>query len=148
MITDHSSAGFEFLLQRQPLVRIHRPALIELANIHPDYVDLLASVAESVDTIDEALAAVERGLCDPSRQSVEPARRRRRSVLPAWRRDRGVRSTRSTRSSSSSRRQRGRRRSRGAMPAVSVIMPAYNVAPYIAQTHRVRARADVHATSS
>lgn len=71
MITDHSSAGFEFLLRDKPIVRIHRPALIKLANIHPDYVDLLASVADSIDTIDQALVAVERGLCDPSRQSVE-----------------------------------------------------------------------------
>ena len=45
MITDHSSAGFEFLLRDRPLVRIHRPQLIELANIHPDYVALLASVS-------------------------------------------------------------------------------------------------------
>jgi hypothetical protein len=71
MITDHSSAGFEFLLKDKPIVRIHRPALIKLANIHPDYVDLLASVSDSIDTIDQALVAVERGLCDPSRQSVE-----------------------------------------------------------------------------
>jgi len=71
MITDHSSAGFEFLLRDKPIVRIHRPALIEQANIHPDYVDLLASVADSIDTIDQAHVAVERGLCDPSRQSAE-----------------------------------------------------------------------------
>ena len=38
MVTDHSSAGFEFLLRDRPIVRIHRPELIELANIHPDYV--------------------------------------------------------------------------------------------------------------
>ena len=49
MITDHSSAGFEFLLRDRPIVRIHRPALIELANIHQDYVNLLASVSESVE---------------------------------------------------------------------------------------------------
>ena len=51
MITDHSSAGFEFLLRDRPLVRIHRPELIELANIHPDYVALLASVSRSVDDL-------------------------------------------------------------------------------------------------
>jgi len=65
MITDHSSAGFEYLLCDRPLVRIHRPALIRNANIHPDYVDLLASVSESVDTIPEAVSAVSRGLADP-----------------------------------------------------------------------------------
>ena len=47
MITDHSSAGFEVLLRDRPIVRSHRPDLIRNANIHPDYVDLLASVSES-----------------------------------------------------------------------------------------------------
>jgi hypothetical protein len=65
MITDHSSAGFEFLLRDRPLVRIHRPELIRNAAIHADYVDLLASVSESVATVEEALRAVERGLATP-----------------------------------------------------------------------------------
>lgn len=71
MITDHSSAGFEFLLRDRPLVRIHRPALIELANIHPDYVNLLASVADSVDTVTATVKAVERGLASPEIRSAE-----------------------------------------------------------------------------
>ena len=66
MITDHSSAGFEFLLRDRPLVRINRPALVELANVHPDYVQLLASVSETVDTVPQVLASVERGLAMPS----------------------------------------------------------------------------------
>jgi hypothetical protein len=65
MITDHSSAGFEFLLRDRPIVRIHRPELIREANIHPDYVELLASVSESVDGVTGALAAVQRGLESP-----------------------------------------------------------------------------------
>jgi CDP-Glycerol:Poly(glycerophosphate) glycerophosphotransferase len=65
MITDHSSAGFEYLLRDRPLVRIHRPELIRDANIHPDYVELLASVSDSVTTVAETLAAVERGLASP-----------------------------------------------------------------------------------
>jgi hypothetical protein len=65
MITDHSSAGFEYLLRDRPIVRIHRPELIREANIHPDYVELLASVSASVTTVSEALAAVERGLASP-----------------------------------------------------------------------------------
>jgi CDP-glycerol glycerophosphotransferase (TagB/SpsB family) len=69
MITDHSSAGFEYLLCDRPLVRISRPELVQLANIHPDYVSLLGSVAQSVDTLAETLAAVERGLADPLAQS-------------------------------------------------------------------------------
>lgn len=70
MITDHSSAGFEFLLRDKPLVRIHRPELLRLANIHPDYVDLLASASHSVLTADETLHAVERGLGDPAARSA------------------------------------------------------------------------------
>jgi CDP-glycerol:poly(glycerophosphate) glycerophosphotransferase len=69
MITDHSSAGFEYLLRDRPLVRIHRPELIRDANIHPDYVELLASVSESVHTVDAAVAAVERGLASPDAHS-------------------------------------------------------------------------------
>jgi CDP-glycerol glycerophosphotransferase (TagB/SpsB family) len=65
LITDHSSAGFEFLLRDRPIVRIDRPELIELANIHRDYVDLLASVSESVERVADVLSAVERGLAHP-----------------------------------------------------------------------------------
>ena len=74
MITDHSSAGFEFLLGDKPLVRIHRPQLIELASIHPDYVALLASVSRSVDDLSGAVVAVEQGLADPGAQSDERRR--------------------------------------------------------------------------
>jgi CDP-glycerol glycerophosphotransferase (TagB/SpsB family) len=70
MITDHSSAGFEFLLCDRPLVRIHRPELLRLANIHPDYVELLASASDSVLTAAEALDAVDRGLADPRTNSA------------------------------------------------------------------------------
>jgi hypothetical protein len=66
MITDHSSAGFEFLLRDRPIVRIHRPDLIRDANIHADYVELLASVSESVNTVPDTLAAVEHGLASPA----------------------------------------------------------------------------------
>ncbi|MGH9374516.1 MAG: CDP-glycerol glycerophosphotransferase family protein, partial [Vicinamibacterales bacterium] len=69
MITDHSSAGFEFLLRDRPIVRIHRPELIELAVIHADYVSLLASVSQSVGDLAGALGAVERGLADPEAKS-------------------------------------------------------------------------------
>jgi hypothetical protein len=74
MITDHSSAGFEFLLCDRPIVRIHRPALIELANIHPDYVHLLGSVSESVNGVNDALAAVTRGLAAPQTRGAERRR--------------------------------------------------------------------------
>ena len=66
MVTDHSSAGFEYLLLDRPIVRIHVPELIEAAHIHADYVSLLTDVSESVG-VDAAAAAraVERGLADP-----------------------------------------------------------------------------------
>jgi CDP-glycerol glycerophosphotransferase (TagB/SpsB family) len=73
MITDHSSAGFEYLLRDRPIVRIHCPELIRTANIHPDYVDLLASVSESVDDVPAAIAAVGRGLGAPD--ALSDARR-------------------------------------------------------------------------
>ena len=74
MITDHSSAGFEYLLRDRPLVRIHVPELIELANVHPDYVALLASVSRSVDDLPATLAAIERALANPAEQSADRRR--------------------------------------------------------------------------
>jgi hypothetical protein len=74
MITDHSSAGFEFLLRDRPIVRIHRPELISLANIHEDYVALLTSVSDSVHDARGALQAVERGLSDPLARSDDRQR--------------------------------------------------------------------------
>ena len=65
MVTDHSSAGFEYLLRDRPIVRIHRPELIRGANIHPDYVELLASVSESVDDAEGAVHEIARGLSVP-----------------------------------------------------------------------------------
>jgi len=70
MVTDHSSAGFEYLLVDRPIVRIHLPELIELANIHRDYVSLLAEVSDSVGPADQAAAAVERSLADPADRSA------------------------------------------------------------------------------
>lgn len=64
MITDHSSAGFEYLLLDRPIVRINRPQLIALANVHQDYVALLASASESVDTWPQAVRAAECALAN------------------------------------------------------------------------------------
>jgi CDP-glycerol glycerophosphotransferase (TagB/SpsB family) len=75
MITDHSSAGFEYLLLDRPIVRIHQPELLRTANVHPDYADLLGSVAESVDDARGAVEAVGRALADPAARSE-----RRRAV--------------------------------------------------------------------
>ena len=70
MVTDHSSAGFEFLLLDRPIVRIHRPALLQVANVHPDYAELLASVSESVEHARGVVDAVAAGLTDPSVRSA------------------------------------------------------------------------------
>jgi CDP-glycerol glycerophosphotransferase (TagB/SpsB family) len=70
LITDHSSAGFEYLLRDRPIVRIHRPELIALANIHRDYVELLASVSESTRGVNDTVAAVERALANPQERSA------------------------------------------------------------------------------
>jgi CDP-glycerol glycerophosphotransferase (TagB/SpsB family) len=70
MITDHSSSGFEYLLLDRPLIRIHLPELIALANIHSDYVSLLTAASESVREPREVIGAVERALVDPSSKSA------------------------------------------------------------------------------
>ena len=65
LITDHSSAAFEYLLLDRPVVRIHLAELIRLANIHPTYVNLLSEVSESVRDVRGAIAATERALATP-----------------------------------------------------------------------------------
>lgn len=70
MVTDHSSAGFEYLLLDRPLVRIHVPELIALANIHRDYVELLAGVSESTAGVEDTIAAVERAIAAPRDRSA------------------------------------------------------------------------------
>ena len=70
MVTDHSSAGFEYLLLDRPLVRIHVPALITLANVHRDYVRLLADVSESTSGVDDTIAAIHRALADPASRTA------------------------------------------------------------------------------
>jgi hypothetical protein len=70
MVTDHSSCGFEYLLLDRPLVRIHMPELVRLANIHPDYVQLLSEAAESTNGVMDTDAAVGRALADPRSKSA------------------------------------------------------------------------------
>ena len=66
MITDHSSAGFEFLLRDRPLVRIHRPELMRGPTSTPTTSDLLASVS--------ALHAHARGHAGSRRQRARDPR--------------------------------------------------------------------------
>jgi hypothetical protein len=69
MVTDHSSAGFEYLLLDRPLVRIELPELLEQAHVHRDYVHLLADVSANVRDADGAVSAVERALAVPDERS-------------------------------------------------------------------------------
>lgn len=69
MVTDHSSAGFEYLLLDRPIVRIHLPELLTTANVHPDYAQLLADCADNVESPAAAATAVERALADGSERS-------------------------------------------------------------------------------
>jgi hypothetical protein len=69
MVTDHSSAGFEYLLLDRPLVRIELPELLQQARVHRDYVHLLADVSANVRDADGAAAAVERALVVPDERS-------------------------------------------------------------------------------
>jgi hypothetical protein len=70
MITDHSSAGFEYLLLDRPLVRIEIPELIQQARIHPDYVRLMAAAADTATDADGVVAAIERALADPGARTT------------------------------------------------------------------------------
>jgi hypothetical protein len=74
MITDHSSAGFEYLLRDRPLIRINVPELIQQANVHADYVQLLAEASQSVTTVAEVATALDHALAEPTALSC--ARRR------------------------------------------------------------------------
>jgi len=67
MISDHSSAAFEYLLVDRPLIRIEMPELIARTNIPADYVALLADAATTVRTVPEIARAVEDGLANPTR---------------------------------------------------------------------------------
>jgi len=69
MVTDHSSAGFEYLLLDRPLVRIEVPGLLQRASVHPDYVELLASASFNVRTADEAAATVDTALSNAHERS-------------------------------------------------------------------------------
>jgi hypothetical protein len=65
MISDHSSAAFEYLLLDRPLIRIEMPELIARTNIPPDYVALLAEASSTVRSVPEVVRAVEHGLANP-----------------------------------------------------------------------------------
>src|SRR5262249_9585898 len=69
MVTDHSSAGFEFMLLDRPLVVVDCPQLVEKARISLEKVRLLRSAAEVVDSPRAIACATARALERPERQS-------------------------------------------------------------------------------
>jgi hypothetical protein len=71
LITDHSSAGFEYLLLDRPIVRIHVPELIAGTNVHLDYVRLLAHVSENAFDVESTIAGLDRALANPAARSAE-----------------------------------------------------------------------------
>jgi len=75
MITDHSSAGFEYLLLDRPLIRIEMPELIARTNIPNEYVQMMVQASTTVRTPLEAVNAVDQSMNCPRMLSDE-----RRSV--------------------------------------------------------------------
>jgi GT2 family glycosyltransferase len=158
LITDHSSAGFEYLLLDRPIVRIHVPELIASAQIHRDYVALLSDVSEAAVDASSAVRAVERALADPIVRSTT-----RREVAADLFHDPGNATARcvaalyealelaaadpvgdarcqvpgavfraSARLPPGTQHQApGIRQPAGTQPTVSVVMPAFNAAAYI-----------------
>ena len=71
MISDHSSAGFEYLLLDRPLIRIEMPELIARTNIHPEYVALLTDASATARDAAGVVTEVERAYSDPKRLSAQ-----------------------------------------------------------------------------
>jgi hypothetical protein len=72
LVTDHSSAGFEYMLLDRPIVVIDCPELIENARVAADKVRLLRRASIVVQREPLAIRrAVERALEDPSADSFE-----------------------------------------------------------------------------
>ena len=71
MISDHSSAGFEYLLLDRPLIRVEMPELIARTNIHPDYVALLVEASSTARDVRQVVAEVEHAFADPNHLSAE-----------------------------------------------------------------------------
>lgn len=69
-ITDHSSAGFEYLLLDRPLIRIHVPGLLEQTQIAPEYVELLRNAAVTAHDANSVARAVDAALSEPAAGSV------------------------------------------------------------------------------
>jgi len=74
MVTDHSSAGFEYLVLDRPLIVFDTPGLVDAARINPEKVALLRSAATVVSGADELAAVAWAELAQPGRLSNERRR--------------------------------------------------------------------------
>ena len=74
MVTDHSSAGFEYLVLDRPLLIFDAPGLVESARINPDKVALLRAAATVVATVDALVTTARTALQAPGRLSRERRR--------------------------------------------------------------------------
>ena len=156
MITDHSSAGFEYLLLDRPLVRIHVPELITLANIHQDYVQMLTEVSDRpagrrhdrggrAGARRDPLRRPRRGARSPPDLFFEPGTATQRcadALYEAF----GLSPAAVVRHRQPRTRLERFRHSEprtpapeACVPTVSVIMPAYNAEGYLARRGRVGA---------
>lgn len=74
LVTDHSSAGFEYMLLDRPIVVVECPELVQNARVAPDKVRLLRDAAIVAKQDARAIAnAVNRALADPAVKSAERA---------------------------------------------------------------------------
>ena len=74
LVTDHSSAGFEYLVLDRPLIVFDAPDLAAAARINPDKIALLRSAATVARNVEEVTRAAAGALADPAR--LTDARRR------------------------------------------------------------------------
>jgi hypothetical protein len=74
MVTDHSSAGFEFLVLDRPLIVFDVPGLVEAARINPEKVALLRSAATVVHGCDELASVARAEIGAPGRLSLQRRR--------------------------------------------------------------------------
>jgi hypothetical protein len=68
LVTDHSSAGFEFMLLDRPIVVVDCPVLLQRARVTPEKVTLLRDAADVVTRAADLAATVSRALADPLRR--------------------------------------------------------------------------------
>ncbi|MGE3706779.1 MAG: CDP-glycerol glycerophosphotransferase family protein [Vicinamibacterales bacterium] len=91
LVTDHSSAGFEFMLLDRPIVVLACPALADRARISPHKLGLMRRAAEVADHPGRLPDLIRRALASPSRLGAE-----RRSIAAQLFHDPGRATARAT----------------------------------------------------